>query len=161
MKIGPRGRKGAQGALGERGPHGDHGQIGHTGETGATGARGLSGQRGRMPRAVALSFLIAALVIAAVFSLLAWEMAETRSIARENTKTRHALCAQRVDMDEEIARERRRIGRTEKLLRQYRGRFVFGIPRRLLVQGLDEDKAELKQSLETRENFAIIECKEE
>jgi collagen triple helix repeat protein len=160
MTSGPRGRKGAKGALGERGPHGDHGQTGDTGETGATGATGASGLRGRMPRSVGLSFLTAALVIAGVLSLLAWEVVKTRQLVRENTKTRIALCAQRVDMDAEIARERRGIVRTEKLLRQYRGRFVFKIPRRLIVQGLAENKAELRQSLETRENFAILDCKE-
>jgi uncharacterized membrane protein YedE/YeeE len=59
-----------------------------------------------------------------------------------------ALCAQRHDLD-------LRIARTQEILDQTRGKeFVFGIPRKLLVDGQ-------VQSMATRRSLDILDCKEE
>lgn len=57
-----------------------------------------------------------------------------------------ALCAQRDDLDQ-------RIVVTTALLQTHHAKFVFGIPRKLILSGLHRD-------LGTRQNLEILDCKE-
>jgi hypothetical protein len=66
-------------------------------------------------------------------------------LINRNDAARRALCAQRHDLDQ-------RIDATSKILKQYRGKLVFGIPRTLIVVGRDRDKV-------TRQNLEILDCK--
>ena len=127
--------------VGERGPHGDHGQTGDTGKTGVVGARGA---QGRMPRRVVAAFV----ALTAVFVLLlaggGYLILEVREQADKNATALHALCAQREEIDQ-------RITRTENVLRQVPGPEVFGIPRKLIIDGL-------RTSRSTRQNLEILDC---
>lgn len=67
-------------------------------------------------------------------------------LINRNDTARTALCAQRHDLDQ-------RINGTARLLKKYRGKFVFGIPRSLIVVGFKRDQV-------TRRNLEILDCKE-
>lgn len=74
-------RRGPQGVQGVQGIEGIEGQ----GTPGAQGAQGERGERGKMlPRNVTLSFVVVVMLAFLILSVLAWQMRETRSLAREN-----------------------------------------------------------------------------
>lgn len=70
-----------------------------------------------------------------------------------------ALCLQRRDLDQRIKHQQKSILLTRQILDDHKGRYVFGIPRNLLVKSFGEKKLEQKQSIQTRKNLSILDCK--
>jgi len=66
--------------------------------------------------------------------------------SNRNATALTALCAQRHDLDQ-------RIEQTKVLLKRRPGKFVFGIPRGLIVASYKRDQT-------TRRNLSILDCKE-
>jgi len=72
--------------------------------------------------------------------------------------SRRALCAQRADIDHRIASQKQRLARTEKTLKDNPGPLVFGIPRKLIIEGLKQDREDLRNSEQTRKNLSFVRC---
>lgn len=103
--------------------------------------RNLDVQRAIMCVGIATAALFLAVV---ALTIIGW-ITLNREVAR-NGLARQALCAQRSDLDQ-------RLRGTRVVLAHYRGRLVFGIPRKLILSGLRRDQA-------TRRNLSILDCKE-
>lgn len=85
-------------------------------------------------------------IISAIGWIGSYEANKHRS--QENHKAVIVQCAQRHDLDQ-------RIENTAALLRESSdSKFIFGIPRKLIVQGLTRDR-------DTRENLEILDCPKE
>jgi outer membrane murein-binding lipoprotein Lpp len=93
------------------------------------------------------TFFVVVILFAAVLAGgVSWAIVSNgRKIDKAQTALT-ALCAQRRDLDQRIEGER-------KLLSAHRGKFIFSIPRSLIVSGYRRD-------LKTRYNLSILECKE-
>lgn len=88
-----------------------------------------------------------AVIVSAVLMLLGFGVLvrELQEQADRNSTALKALCAQRADLDERIAR-------TQKLLDETKGEgVIFAIPRRLIVDGQ-------RQSRATRRNLDVLDC---
>jgi hypothetical protein len=96
---GPQGSPGPSGPQGIEGPQGPEGVsgTGKTGRRGFSGVPGIRGKTGHLPKSTAISFLVFAFVLAAMFAFMGWRLL----VAQQQ---RELICTNQIYIQVKLAR---------------------------------------------------------
>lgn len=145
-----RGPEGREGAVGREGTAGREGPVGEPGKPGIDGAAGEQGARGRqgaaLPKRVTRSFVLVIVCAFISLTVMGWQIAKNRHLAKQGKEAHQALCVLKTDYRNRI-----------KLAEEY----LYENPEGSSAIPVETIRTAISNQKSTLKSLAVVACSED